>query len=301
MGGAENARIGMLTEMMRDNLDIIARRVQRNALDDSKKTNITDTYRKFVRSIYDLPFYVQADGKGSEDDDLASEKSTIVDSMSVGPQKAVSQSRYRSKEARAILLSTPGESEGSHYESMKLDQFLESYVLDLLCSRRFTDNIGSRMKKTRDKLMRRDPRVVSKAIRCVMKLYKESCDTDYFACDVKTRSNMDAVAAQKLRSIMGPSVERYVKLLLTLLRSLDVHLIAIGDDVEKDDAQLWHIARRMFATKPYSNGHDARYSRVKRYLREKFGATAINEGNKPRLKAIARNRGVEKRGFEKDI
>ena len=46
-----------------------------------------------------------------------------------------------------------------------------------------------------------------------------------------------------------------------LLRSLDVHLTAIGDDVEKMTLNLEHCPH--VRSKTVLNGHDARYSREK--------------------------------------
>ena len=49
----------------------------------------------------------------------------------------------------------------------------------------------------------------------------------------------------------------------------------------------WELASKMFAEKPFSNGHDKRYEEVKAIIRKKFGESAINESNKARLKALA--------------
>ena len=39
-------------------------------------------------------------------------------------------------------------------------------------------------------------------------------------------------------------------------------------------------------------GRDARYEAVKAQLRARYGHACVNERNKPRLKALARNRGL---------
>ena len=52
-------------------------------------------------------------------------------------------------------------------------------------------------------------------------------------------------------------------------------------------ADMWILAAQRFREKPYSNGKDARYEAVKAELRAQFGAHAIHNGNKARLKQIA--------------
>jgi len=60
-----------------------------------------------------------------------------------------------------------------------------------------------------------------------------------------------------------------------------------------DEEEMWTIAKNRFSQEPYSNGYDKRYETVKAELRAKYGRYVINESNKPRLKAIAVNRGTE--------
>ena len=64
------------------------------------------------------------------------------------------------------------------------------------------------------------------------------------------------------------------------------------------DAGLWAMAAERFASLPYSNGRDKRYEAVKAEIRALYGATAINSGNKARLKAlaVAKGRGGGRRG-----
>ena len=61
---------------------------------------------------------------------------------------------------------------------------------------------------------------------------------------------------------------------------------------------MWTLARRRFSQTPYSNGFDKRYETVKAELRAIHGRDAINEKNKPRLKALALSRGEENSNVE---
>ena len=63
-------------------------------------------------------------------------------------------------------------------------------------------------------------------------------------------------------------------------------------DTQLGNPEMWEIAAKMFSQPPFSNGHDARYTKVKTRLRKLYGRKAINESNKLRLKALALNHGV---------
>ena len=65
-----------------------------------------------------------------------------------------------------------------------------------------------------------------------------------------------------------------------------------------DEESMWTLARRRFSQTPYSNGFDKRYETVKAELRAIHGRDAINEKNKPRLKALALSRGEENSNVE---
>ena len=62
---------------------------------------------------------------------------------------------------------------------------------------------------------------------------------------------------------------------------------SVGSALSGACADMWIIAAQQFREKPYSNGKDARYEAVKAELRAQFGAHAIHNGNKARLKQIA--------------
>ena len=63
--------------------------------------------------------------------------------------------------------------------------------------------------------------------------------------------------------------------------------------VPRSDPKMWKEACTEFSVRPYSNGHDARYETVKAKLRARYGQNAIHNGNKSRLKKIARSRGKD--------
>ena len=66
-----------------------------------------------------------------------------------------------------------------------------------------------------------------------------------------------------------------------------VRACSVGSALSGACADMWILAAQRFREKPYSNGKDARYEAVKAELRAQFGAHAIHNGNKARLKQIA--------------
>ena len=59
----------------------------------------------------------------------------------------------------------------------------------------------------------------------------------------------------------------------------------------KDNVGMWTMAAERFAAPPFSNGSDKRYEVVKAEIRTKYGASAVNENNKARLKNLAISKG----------
>ena len=62
-------------------------------------------------------------------------------------------------------------------------------------------------------------------------------------------------------------------------------------ELEKKWAETWVKAARMFATPPFSNGHDDKYEEVKAMIRSRHGREGVNDDNKARLKTLALSRG----------
>lgn len=96
-------------------------------------------------------------------------------------------------------------------------------------------------------------------------------------------------------NILGGLFQGGVKSELSRKRLLNLWHRACPLEQKKviDETEMWDLARKRFSQEPYSNGYDKRYETVKAEIRSKYGKNAINEKTKPRLKALAMNRGLE--------
>lgn len=94
------------------------------------------------------------------------------------------------------------------------------------------------------------------------------------------------------------------KFTILQLSSLFVSVDNERDKERKKDPQqviMWKLAAERFSKKPYSNGCDARYEKVKAELRNRWGKDAINANNKERLKYLALNKGMEKKHWPRKL
>jgi len=76
---------------------------------------------------------------------------------------------------------------------------------------------------------------------------------------------------------------------LDFATQLNVEIRPLDDEHVNDN--MWTLAAKRFASRPFSNGWDGKYERVKGEVRRRWGYSAANDGNKPLMKQLALNRG----------
>eukprot|EP00939_MAST-03C_sp_MAST-3C-sp1_P000294 g294.t1 len=292
-----NARCCKVLSMLRDYVEANTFDLMRRGGTESDQ--IERAHRIVMRNMYKSSFFVEYRSPSKDALDGAIARRLEIASKHFARRKFEDVFKNVHTRVISILQMDNSTSRADSNAFMVLVEFLKKNLLDRINHANFIDMLHSGVRKIRRKILRRSPRSLSAVTKYVAELYMSE-RPDYTSLNFEERNSRDEALKVAIIRKFGYSVRTYLPLLLILMRALDIDTksVNVHNRDNDDERKMWVLARKLFSMAPYSDGRDFRYNSVKQYLRTKFGETAINESNKPRLKAIARNRGIEKEAGE---